>query len=284
MTRRLLITGAGGFIGTEVTALARAGDWDVHTDRVNLLVREESERVIERVRPTDLIHLAWFVEPSAYWSSPLNEEWADASAHLFRAFARHGGRRVVGVGTSAEYDWSGGVLREDATPLHPATLYGASKKRLAEEMTAICREHGVSGAWARLFLVYGPGEPASRFVPTVIRAFLEENTVRCADPVARDFIHVRDVAAALLALLASPVEGAVNVGSGEAVLLRDVAALVGARAELVTGAEAPLVVADTTRLRKEVGFQPRIALTAGLRETIQWWRRTLSAGKPSDCP
>jgi nucleoside-diphosphate-sugar epimerase len=275
-----LITGASGFIGSQVATLARGSDWDVHTDRVDLLVPQEAERLIERVRPTHLIHLAWFVEPVAYWSSPLNERWADASAHLFRAFAIHGGRRLVGVGTSAEYDWKAGVLCEDATPLHPATLYGASKKRLAEEMTAICREHGVSGAWARLFLVYGPGEPPSRFIPTVIRASLEGTTARCADPLARDFIHVRDVAGALLALLGSPVEGAVNVGSGEAVLLRDVAALVGARVVLVTSNEASLVVADTTRLRKEVGFQPRIALPDGLRETVEWWRRRLNAGTP----
>jgi len=223
------------------------------------------------------VHLAWYVEPAAYWTSPANVEWADAGAHLFRAFARHGGERLVGAGTSAEYDWSGGgVLVEGKTPLAPATLYGVSKKRLADE-AASC---GVSHAWGRLFLVYGPGEPASRFIPKAIRASLNGGSVPCVDPAARDFIHVDDAASALLALAASDVQGPVNVGSGEATELRDLAQSIGAKPELIhVASEPPLVVADTTRLRHEVGFTPRFSLAQGLAMSIDWWRERLSADR-----
>lgn len=273
MTRRLLITGATGFIGSHVAAQAADGEWEVHTDRVDLLDPAQSAGLIARLRPTHLIHLAWFVEPSLYWSSPENLRWVEASAHLVDAFAKHGGERFVGVGTSAEYDWSCGVLHEGATPLEPATLYGASKKQLAEQARAICEQSGVSGAWARLFLVYGPGEPASRFVPKAILSGLTGSPISCLDPVERDFINVRDVAGALLALAGSAVEGAVNIGTGKATSLLQVAQLVGASVEIVpAGSEVPLVVADTTRLHEEVGFSPEVTLERGLEEAVAWWR------------
>ncbi len=273
--RRLLITGATGFIGSHLTTLARNGEWEIHVDRVNLLDPEDGERLIERIRPTHLIHLAWFVEPSTYWTSPANARWADASAQLFRAFARHGGQRLVGVGTSAEYDWSGnGVLVEGTTPLAPATLYGASKKRLSEEAATL----GISQAWARLFLVYGPGEPVTRFVPKAIHASLTGGTVPCVEPAARDFIYAEDAAAALLALAASDVQGPVNIGSGEPTALRDVAQRIGANVDLIhVASEPPLVVADTKRLRDEVGFAPRFSLAQGLDASIAWWRERVSA-------
>ena len=273
LSRRLLITGATGFIGSHVAAQAAKGEWDVHTDRVDLLDPAQSAGLMARLRPTHLIHLAWFVEPSLYWWSPENLRWVEASAHLLRAFAQHGGERFVGVGTSAEYDWNSGVLREGTTPLEPATLYGASKKKLAEQARAICEASGVSGAWARLFLVYGQGEPASRFVPKAILSGLTGNTIRCLDPVERDFIDVRDVAGSLLALAGSSVEGAVNVGTGKATSLLQVAQLVGANVELVpAGTEVPLVVADTTRLREEVGYSPQVTIERGMEDAVAWWR------------
>lgn len=274
--RRLLITGATGFIGSHVARLARERGWETHVDRVNLLDAGESEELIQRILPTHLIHLAWFVEPAAYWTSPANAHWADASARLFRTFARFGGERLVGVGTSAEYDWSGsGLLIEGTTPLAPATPYGESKLRLAREAEAL----GISQAWGRLFLVYGPGEPAMRFVPKAIRAGLSGGTVPCVDPASRDFIYVEDAASALLALAASDVQGPVNIGSGEAIALRDVAERIGAKAELIhVASEPPLIVADTTRLREEVGFTSRFSLAQGLDASIAWWRQRVSAG------
>jgi nucleoside-diphosphate-sugar epimerase len=101
----------------------------------------------------------------------------------------------------------------------------------------------------------------------------------------RDFIHVADAGAALAAILLSDVQGAVNVGSGEAVAVRDmvteIATLLDARDGLALGAitparpETPLVVADIARLRNEVGWHPKFSLNEGLQSTIDWWREEL---------
>ena len=95
----------------------------------------------------------------------------------------------------------------------------------------------------------------------------------------RDFLHSADVAGALVALLASPVEGAVNIGSGRAVALRDmigqIAALLGGAGRVRLGArprpdgDPALIEADVTRLAEEVGFRPRFDLQAGLVDVLR---------------
>jgi nucleoside-diphosphate-sugar epimerase len=98
----------------------------------------------------------------------------------------------------------------------------------------------------------------------------------------RDFLHVADAGAALAALAGSQVTGAINIASGEDVALCDVgerlARLAGGPELLDLGAldrredDPPSIVADVGRLRDELGWQPRIGLDDGLRETFQWWR------------
>ena len=91
-------------------------------------------------------------------------------------------------------------------------------------------------------------------------------------------MHVRDVADAFVALLDSAVEGAVNIGSGEALALRKIvgkiATLCGAPEANFGAIEAPAnepacLVPEVERLRNEVGWQPKIDLETGLRETIE---------------
>jgi len=112
--KRILITGASGFIGRQaVLALRGSGD-EVHTVQhtarqmsdsrnhtVDLLDSQQVTRLMERVKPTHLIHLAWYAEHGKYWTSPLNLEWVAASLKLFQAFIVNGGQRAVLAGTRA---------------------------------------------------------------------------------------------------------------------------------------------------------------------------------------
>ncbi len=287
---RLLITGATGFLGEpcvhaavtyfEVHATARGGV--VH--RCDLLDGVSVRDVIDQVRPTHLLHLAWIATPRIYWTSPENHRWTEASKQLLIAFARAGGQRAVIAGTCAEYDWrSASVCQEHRTPVEPQTRYGKCKLELARWADVFARERGVSLAWARLFWMYGPREHPSRLVPSVVNALLAGLPAACSSgKQCRDFLHVADVADALIALVRSSVKGPVNIGSGVSIAVRDVIECVAAtcgRSDLVRfgvretpASEPPLLVADIARLRDELGWRPRIPLEHGLRETVGWWR------------
>ncbi len=298
---RLLITGATGFIGEPAVRLA-AETFEVHGTargthaktqaafyRCDLLNTRDVTRLIEDVRPTHLLHLAWIATPGVYWASPENHRWVEASKHLLLAFARCGGRRAVLAGTCAEYDWSvAGVCHEHDTPTHPHTTYGRCKLELGRWAETFGNARGIAVARARLFFIYGPREYPARLVPSVANALLNGASAACsAGTQERDFLHVEDVADAIVALTRSDLTGPVNIGSGEAVAVRDVIECVAhasGRPELVrlgareTPANEPaILVADVNRLRDELGWRPRIALASGLCETANWWRLNRAA-------
>jgi nucleoside-diphosphate-sugar epimerase len=303
--KRVLLTGASGFIGRhciaplvargdEVHAVTRHRDDaepsdGVHWHRADLLDAASVRRLVDEIGATHLLHAAWYAVPGKFWSSAENFRWVSASLDLFEAFAAAGGRRIVVAGTCAEYDWRvAGECHEATTPLAPATLYGACKHALHVMLAAFARQSGLSYAWGRIFFPYGPGDHAEKFVAHVARSLLRGEVVNCTHGrQVRDFIYVEDAGAALASLLDSSVEGAVNVATGEGVALRDVgeriAALTGRGELLRFGAlsapegEPPELVADITRLRREVGFAPAFTLERGVESTVEWWRRRLES-------
>jgi nucleoside-diphosphate-sugar epimerase len=275
---KVLVTGGSGFIGRHAVPALRERGFEVvapTSAEADLLQAGAAEALIESVAPTHLLHLAWYAKPGAFWTAAENLAWAQRTFELYRAFADAGGQRAVLAGTCAEYDWSDGLCVEDRTPLRPSTLYGACKQATGVAVTAYGAQHGPSTAWGRVFFLYGPGEPEAKLVASVVAALKAGRRA----PVThgrqvRDFLHVADVAGAFAALVASDGTGAVNIGSGEGVALRELLTLAEAQAgtsglvaygeRQAPEGEPPVIVADVTRLRDEVGFAPRFTLATGL--------------------
>jgi len=297
--KRVLVTGATGFIGRQClpmllehgyevhgTFFRKEGPHaaDVHWHHADLLDGNQLSEVMRRVAPTHLLHLAWNAIPGVYVSSLDNVDWLRSSLHLVQLFRELGGERVVGAGTCFEYDWSYGYCREPLTPLNPSTLYGTCKHALQLALASFGEGAGLSSAWGRIFFLYGPHEYESRLVASVIRAVLRSETAPCSSGnQIRDFLHVQDVAGAFVALLDSRVTGPVNIASGRPVTVGEVVETIGNQLErqdlIARGAlpdrpnEPSILLADVSRLTSEVGYSPRHDLHTGLRDTISWWRR-----------
>lgn len=299
--KRVLITGASGFIGRHALKPLSLRGYDVHAaarlpqqtaaeatwHQCDLMDAYAVERLMADVQPTHLLHLAWYTEHGKFWSAPENVDWVGASLQLLRAFQGRGGRRVVMSGSCAEYEWNEQICRENGTPLNPVTLYGVCKNALRTIAERFAVQSGLSFAWGRVFFLYGPHESPERLVPFVTRRLLDGQPVPCTSgEQRRDFMHVEDTAAAFVGILDSDLEGAVNIASGDAVSVRDVVhalATTAGRTDLLRVGELPdrpseprLLAADITRLRSELDWKPRWPLAAGLANTVDWWREQLT--------
>lgn len=296
--KRVIVTGASGFIGRhtlyglvdkgfEVHAVGRqavshdASEITWHT--ADLLEGGARDDLLARVRPTHLLHLAWYAEPGLYWTSPDNLAWVAASLGLLAAFQRHGGQRAVVAGTCAEYDWRYGLCSEAVTPTRPDTLYGISKDALRRVIEGFAAQTELSTAWGRIFFLYGPHERPERLVPSVIRSLLRGEAALCTQGQQwRDYLYVEDVANAFVELLLSDIGGIVNVGSGVPVRVRDIVQEIGRQldrehllcfgARPLAASEPPLLVSDNRRLTDEVGWKQTYDLAGGIAHAIGWWR------------
>lgn len=292
MMRKVIVTGAAGFLGRAVVrALANAGHTVLATDRV-----ESTECAGERVRfqladlsnPSELstllapasegatlVHLAWDMRRHQGFSLQA------ASVHQFAqsldAAAGHGIARVVAIGSAEEYGAAGGVIREDTPAVSPFSPYGWAKRAAYELAAAWHARTGVTVVWLRPFIIYGPGQRGDLMIPYAIeRARRRERAEFTDGAQRRDFVFVEDVAEAIRLAVERSIEGVqvINLGRGEAVRVADVlnriADLMDARDVFALGArprrpgEPDEQVADTSRAAVLLGWRARTGWQEGI--------------------
>ncbi len=298
----VLVTGATGFIGKNVVSVLHDKGFYVHgvtskeatTDAevdcwhtVDLRDITKIAPLLSQVKPDYLVHLAWQVTPGAY-DGVENLEWVLSTVELMKRYYGLMGAqgRMVVAGSGFEYDPSCGYCIESESPINPDSYYGKCKNAARLLFEAYLNANQLSGAWGRIFNVYGPGEAPQRLVPSVILSLLNGERASCSSGVQyRDYMHVYDVAEALVMLLeARSINGPVNIASGIPITVADIVLMIGGALDASsniglgdipsTDASKPFSVADVTRLTSEVGFSPKFALAEGINHTIDWWKKS----------
>jgi len=303
--KRVLVTGARGFIGRHTLPLLFSRGFEVHAvtsrdiprddrtiiwHRADLLEDQQVAKLVSRVSPSHLLHLAWIATPGSYLNSTDNLRWLQGSLELARQFVVGGGERIVAAGSCAEYDWRYGFCSESLTPTNPQSLYGAAKHSFSLAVGALARETNKTFAWGRIFFPYGPYEHPRRLVASVITSLLRGQAARCsAGRQIRDYVFVSDVADAFVRLLDSDVCGPINIASGSGISVKDIVLKIGAileRPDLIRlgaleskGPETPWVIGEVSRLQETLGWSPKVDLDSGLRADIEWWREQISLGR-----
>jgi dolichol-phosphate mannosyltransferase len=300
--RRVLITGATGFVGAnvargmlaqghEVHCLVRAshrpwrlGGLDAaHVHVADMLDRAALDALLSRTRPDAILHLA------AYGAYASQADVAlcvrtnlEASVILMDAAAAHGVERFVNTGSSSEYGFADHAPDEDE-PTEPNSLYAVTKAGATAYARYLANTGRLHTTTLRLYSVYGPYEEPTRLIPTLVLAGLQGTYPPLVSPsVARDFVYVDDVVGAYTAVLGTdlPAGRVYNVGTG---VQTSLAAAVEVSRSLFGIAQAPdwgtmaerkwdtnTWVANISRIRRELAWSPETSFEEGFRRTAEW--------------
>jgi GDP-4-dehydro-6-deoxy-D-mannose reductase len=298
---RVLVTGASGFVGRYLVeelraaghdALAAGGPNDSEYLPIDLRDVESLRAALDIASPDAVVHLAAQTFVPEALSSPIAtyETNVIGTANLLQAMRERRDRdgrsaRLLFTSSAEVYgaaDRSALPLTESA-PLRPANPYAASKAAAEAIVLAESRSYGLDAVVTRAFNHIGPGQSDRFVVPSF--AMQLASIAAGAPPhlyvgnlsAQRDFLDVRDVAAAYVALLERGVSGEVyNVASGTAVsiesMLRELIHIARVPVEVredparMRPSDVPLAYGDASKLREAARWQPKYALRASLRD------------------
>ena len=301
--RRVLVTGASGFIGDHLCRKLAATGADVHGTsrgpradsdslawhRVDLGESGAVDELIDAVRPEIVFHLASHVAGARDLELVALTFHANlaSTVHLLSAVTRRGGlRRFVQVGS----------LEEPEPLAAPSSPYAAAKMSASAYARMFHALYGTPVALARLFMVYGPAQnDLKKLIPYLILSLLEGRQPRLSSGTREvDWIYVDDVVDGLIQAATHEdrrgVEDSMSVdlGSGRLVSIRDVVrqlyGLLAPGVEPPFGSLGDRPMEQVRRARVDeteelLGWRPETSLEDGLRATVDWYRRELEAGR-----
>ncbi|MBU2575470.1 NAD-dependent epimerase/dehydratase family protein [Patescibacteria group bacterium] len=301
---KVLVTGGAGFIGSNlVTYLCDQGHQVSVIDNLSFGFKDLIDKrakfykgsisdngLLEKILPhMDVVfHLASIATISLSMTKPyiyFDNNFMEGIA-LLEAMKKTGVKKIVYSSSASSYgNLQKDFFTEEDSP-QPTNPYGASKSCFEPALSAYHHSFGIDAIALRYFNVYGPADDQAdtpRAVPIWIKAALkgEPLILYWQGKQRRDYVFVEDIARANL-LAAEKGKGfrVYNVGCGNGIWMTDIIEelekLFGRKLSIKDAGEragdSPHVVADISRIKKELGWEPKVGLKDGLQRTINYYK------------
>lgn len=303
---KIVITGGAGFIGSHVTQLfcdeghhvtviddLRFGYRKFVDSRARLYTfsLNNTSRLTKVLEGVDVvIHLAAssiisrsLTHPGEYFENNLTN-----GIKLLDAMRSQGVKKIIYSSTASVYGEPKKIPIRESDPTFPITSYGASKLAFEHALSAYYYSYGIESVSLRYYNAYGPRDeqlPRTRAIPMWIEALLHHQSIPWYwnGEQYRDYVYVKDIASAHLAVLSLSGLNVFNVGSGIPIqikeLLKALENVYGKKIRtknLGKRAGDPMkLVSDISRIKKTVGWFPKTKLEDGLKETLEYYKHYL---------
>lgn len=270
--KKVIVTGINGLIGQyiyeplhnlgfEVYGIGTKLKNEKNYFCINLNNHFELANIFNNIKPEYLIHLAWDTK-KGYLDSDSNFDLLSSSINMLKYFKDNGGKKVIFTGTCFEYQFKNTPIYEH-DELNPTTIYAKCKNYLREISEMYCTKHNIDLCWARIFYVYGKNENPNRLFPHIINSLKNNNKVSINhSQLKKDYVYAGDVANMLALVINSNINGIINICSGKAISLKEIALIVAKKMnkekllelkELKTN-EPNIIVGDNSRIINEISF------------------------------
>lgn len=286
----IVVTGGTGFIGSFIVERFKKLPYKLfiitrqnlaNTENITYLRGDISDydfvaKLMKKIQPEILFHLAWEVQAQDYTSSAVNKEYYSYSVNLLDEFLKNGGKEVIASGTCFEYDLTGDKVLTPDSKCSPATEYGKAKLATYQKFAQKCAEARARLVWARFFYLIGGGKIDRKFTTYVLKCVMNGTVASCKTPEnVVDYIDVRDVATLWQqAFLDKNIEGIINIGSAKGYKISEIIAIIEsivgkkAKTDYGKGYTVTKIVSDDSLLR-ELNYSCRYSLKDSIEDVYK---------------